>query len=50
MAKAHRRLGEKSEAEKAMDELFRTWRQLPGYARRKQWGWWLRALPAKLIG
>ncbi|MAQ19237.1 MAG: hypothetical protein CMN30_31105 [Sandaracinus sp.] len=48
LARVRRERGEKPEAKRAMDELFRTWRQIPGYSRRKQWRWWLRALPARL--
>ncbi len=34
----------------ALDEAFRTWRQLPGYQRRQQVGWYLRALLLRITG
>jgi hypothetical protein len=36
--------------EKALDEAFVTWRTIPGYTRRKQLGWWLRAHVDSLVG
>ena len=50
LARVRRERGERAQAKRAMDELFSTWRQIPGYSRRKQWRWWLRALPARALG
>ncbi len=43
LARAHRDAGDEVETKKALDELFATWRQLPGYQRRRQMGTWMRA-------
>jgi tetratricopeptide (TPR) repeat protein len=45
-----KRLKREDEARAARDELFATWRQLPGYHRRKQWPWWLRAQSSRALG
>jgi tetratricopeptide (TPR) repeat protein len=44
-----RRQSRGDDARAALDELFATWRQLPGYHRRKQWTWWLRAQSSRLL-
>lgn len=49
-ARAHRRLGEKDAAKNDLDEALRTWGQIPGFQRRKQVGWWLRAQLDRVLG
>jgi tetratricopeptide (TPR) repeat protein len=49
-ARAHARADEKPAAKKELDEALRTWGQIPGFQRRHQLGWWLRAHLARLIG
>jgi tetratricopeptide (TPR) repeat protein len=48
-ARAHARADEKAEAKKELDEALRTWGAIPGFQRRRQVGWWLRALLARLV-
>jgi tetratricopeptide (TPR) repeat protein len=43
LALAHNRAGEKAEAKTALSEANATWRQIPGYRRRAELGWFLRA-------
>jgi tetratricopeptide (TPR) repeat protein len=43
LARVEKRLGHAEEAKRAVDEALRTYRGLPGYMRRKQLGWFLRA-------
>jgi len=50
LARAHRDAGDDPETQRALGELFATWRQLPGYQRRKQVGTWLRAGVMRLFG
>ena len=50
LSRAHRDAGDDAETKKSLDELFATWRQLPGYQRRKQVGTWLRAGVMRLFG
>ncbi len=47
LARLRRRRGDKQGASQALTEAVDTWSQLPGYERRRQFGWWLRA---KLTG
>lgn len=47
LARALARAGKRDEASKAVDEALDTHAQLPGYARRKQFGWWLRCQLAR---
>jgi hypothetical protein len=47
LARTLSREGKTGEAKKAVDEALDTYAQLPGYARRKQLGWWLRTQLAK---
>jgi tetratricopeptide (TPR) repeat protein len=47
---AHRDANDAPGGERALDEAFRTWGQLPAYQRRKQLGWYLRALVLRLTG
>jgi len=49
LARARRKRGDGAGAKAALDEAFRTFRLLPGFQRRKQLGWWLRAQVAKLV-
>lgn len=49
-ARAHRKAGEKDAAKKDLDEALRTWGQIPGFQRRKQLGWWVRAQMDRVIG
>lgn len=44
LARAHSRAGEAGEAKQALSEARTTWRQIPGYKRQKEIGWYLRAL------
>jgi hypothetical protein len=44
LAQVGKRRGERAASDKALREAFDTWKQLPGYRRRKELGWWLRAL------
>lgn len=50
LARALGRTKDTAGRKKALDEAFSTWRSIPGYARRKQVGWWLRAHVDALIG
>ncbi len=43
LARLRRRRGDKDGASQALREAVDTWAQLPGYERRRQLGWWLRA-------
>lgn len=47
---AHRDANDADGAKRALDEAFRTWGQLPGYQRRKQLGWYLRAIALRVTG
>jgi tetratricopeptide (TPR) repeat protein len=49
-ARAHRKLGEAESASKDIAEALRTWGQIPGFQRRKQLGWWLRAHVERFFG
>lgn len=49
LARARKRRGDRDGGREALAEAFRTFRLLPGYQRRKQLGWWLRAQWAKLF-
>lgn len=48
-ARAHRKLGEKAAAKKDLDDALSTWGQIPGFQRRKQFAWWVRAQLDRLI-
>jgi tetratricopeptide (TPR) repeat protein len=50
LARALKRTKDAEGHKKALDEAFVTWRTIPGYARRKQLGWWLRAHVDSLVG
>lgn len=43
LARVEKKLGHAEEARRAVDEALKTYRALPGYMRRKQLGWFLRA-------
>lgn len=49
VASVQRALGNSTEARTALEEALATWRQIPGYSRRKQLGWWLRAQAMRVI-
>ena len=49
-ARVHRLLGEAEAAKKDLDEALKTWGQIPGFQRRKQLGWWLRAQLDRVFG
>lgn len=49
LARVHLRARQKSEAERALDEAFTTWRQIPGYRRRKELRWYLHAHLARFL-
>ncbi len=42
LARTLSRAGKREEAVRAVDEALDTYSKLPGYARRRQFGWWLR--------
>jgi hypothetical protein len=44
----HRR-GQRDDAKEALKEALATWRQVPGFRRRKELRWWFRAQWARLI-
>lgn len=48
LADVRRRRGDREGAEKALHEALSTWSQVPGYRRRAELGWWLRAQLARL--
>jgi tetratricopeptide (TPR) repeat protein len=50
LAKARGRLGDREGASAVLHELFDTHRQLPAYSRRRQLGWYVRALFLRLAG
>jgi predicted Zn-dependent protease len=50
LAEVRRRRGDREGSRKALREAFDTWSQLPGYKRRLEVGWWLRAWGARLFG
>lgn len=50
LSRVRRRRGDAAGARAAIDEAVRTWQQLPGFQRRRQLGWWLRASLARLVG
>ncbi len=49
LAWAHHRAGEREHAKKALEEANATWRQIPGYRRRKELAWFARAQVARLF-
>jgi predicted Zn-dependent protease len=50
LAAVRRGRGDKKGAEEALQEALQTWSQIPGYRRRGELGWWLRAQWARLFG
>jgi predicted Zn-dependent protease len=49
LAMIERRRGQRDAAKEALRDAFSTWRQVPGYRRRKELRWWLRAQWARLV-
>ncbi len=49
-ARAHAAANEKPEAKKELDQALSTWAQIPGFQRRTQFVWWLRAHVARVLG
>lgn len=49
LALAHRRADESEQAQEALREALATWRQIPGYKRRSEIGWFLRAQLTRLF-
>lgn len=49
LATVRRRLGDSDGAKKALEEAFTTWSEVPGFQRRRQLGWYLRAQLARLF-
>jgi tetratricopeptide (TPR) repeat protein len=49
-ARAHAKAGEKDAQKKDLAEALKTWGQIPGFQRRKQFGWWLRAQLDSVFG
>lgn len=50
LADVRRRRGDKKGAGEALNEAIATWKQVPGYRRRGELGWLLRAYWARLLG
>ncbi|MFT3775630.1 MAG: tetratricopeptide repeat protein [Minicystis sp.] len=50
LANVRRRRGNRKGAAEALNEAFATWRQVPGYRRRGEFGWWMKAWWARLFG
>lgn len=50
LARALKRTKDAAGGKKALDEAFNTWRSVPSYVRRKEFGWWLRAHLDALVG
>jgi tetratricopeptide (TPR) repeat protein len=50
LSMALREAGDEERSRAALDEAFRTWRQLPSYQRRQQLGAWLRAWILRVTG
>ena len=50
LAEVRRGRGDKKGAEEALKEALQTWSQIPGYRRRGELGWWMRAQWARLFG
>jgi tetratricopeptide (TPR) repeat protein len=48
LAEVRKARGDREGARRALREALDTWAQLPGYRRRKELGWWLRAWVARL--
>ena len=44
-----RRKQDKAGEKSALDEADNTWRQLPGFLRRQQLGWWLRGKSMRVV-
>ncbi|MBN8617202.1 MAG: hypothetical protein J0L92_41870 [Deltaproteobacteria bacterium] len=49
-ARAHRAADEKDAAKKELEQALSVWAQIPGFQRRNQLGWWLRAHVARVLG
>ena len=49
-ARAHAKANEADAAKRDIQEALSIWQQIPGFQRRAQFGWWLRAQLARLIG
>lgn len=49
-ARAHAAADEKPAARTEIDQALRVWAQIPGFQRRNQLGWWLRAQLARVFG
>ncbi|APR85548.1 Tetratricopeptide TPR_4 [Minicystis rosea] len=50
LSDVRRRQGNKTGAQEALQEAFATWRQVPGYRRRGEFGWWMKAWWARVFG
>lgn len=50
LAEVRKGRGDREGAKKAIQEALDTWSQLPGYRRRIELGWWLRAWVARIAG
>ena len=49
LARVRHDRGDKTGANEAIEEALQTFKQMPGYLRRKQIGWWLRAHLANML-
>ena len=49
-ARAHRAADEKDAAEQELAQALSVWSQIPGFQRRRQFPWWLRAHLARILG
>jgi predicted Zn-dependent protease len=50
LSDVRRRRGDKKGADEALREALQTWSQVPGYRRRGELGWWIRAQWARIFG
>ncbi len=49
-ARAHAKAGEADAQKKDLQEALKTWGQIPGFQRRRQLGWWVRAHLDRVLG
>lgn len=50
LADVRKRRGDKEGSEEAIREALETWKQVPGFRRRGELGWWLKAVWARMFG
>ena len=49
-ARAHAKTNEPEASKREIKEALWTWNQIPGFQKRAQFGWWLRAQLARITG